>query len=124
LSIVPVRDKKRFITLPSGKIKDVNVVSNNVLMPRSNKDYSNFSKTIEELKREIKEKNKEILELKSELSGNTLKQRLEHANFKLKNYELFCFVASKNIQITQCIHKREKKDCLRLCRSFKDKLGI
>ena len=124
MSIISERYKKRFITLPSGKIKDISVVSNNVLMPRSTMDYSNVSIIIEELKNEIKETNKTILYLESELSGNTLKQRLEHANIKLKKYELLCIVVNRIIPLTQCIYKRKDMDCSKLCRSFKDLIGI
>ena len=120
MSIVPIRDKKKFIILPSGKIKDIDIISNNVLIPLSTRDYSNVSKTIEVLNKKIEELNKRILDLESELSGNILKQRLEHANFKLKNYLVLCPLENRSIQLIQCKQKRDQKRCLNKCQSIKD----
>lgn len=119
-SIVPVRDKKRFIILPSGKIKDVDIESVNILTPRSTSDYSNISKTIEELNRQIvleKERNKD---LEGQLEGNTLKQRLDHANIQLKEYRIYCFKSQGDIQVKRCIIMREQNKCLNKCKSIKD----
>lgn len=118
--IVPLRDKKRFIILPSGKIKDIDVESDSILTPRSTRNYSNISKTIEELNRQIVIKNEWIKDLEGQLSSNILKQRLEHTNILLKGYTIYCLIVQGDIQIMRCSNLRKQNRCRNKCSLVKD----
>lgn len=118
--IVSLRDEKRVITLPSGKIKDINVVSGIILIPRSTRDYSNISKTIDELNRQLLVMDERNIDLEGQLSGNILKEIIKHKDITLKGYTIHCLVVQDDILIMMCSSLRKQNKCMRECSRLKD----
>ena len=126
--IIPVRDQKRIIITPSGKTKNINIASRNIVTPSSLTNYSNVSETIEELNIENSTLKEEIKELGNDnvliQKVKDLDQRIKYQEDEINTYLLYCPKFNKDIKFARCKYKRKIKECPRLCVEAQTFAGI
>ncbi len=131
LAIVSYDEEKKLMFRRKDNIVVKDVTSLFTEIPHRGKDIVGLSKEIQlrdekirSLEGLISSLNHRLEAVTRSIRNDALIQQHEHAQYKLKQYDLHCYLIGEDIDLLRCIGIRNKKECTKICSVAKQLMAI